>query len=138
MRHFTTATYKLTELGQIGQSLNCTAQKLRRRKLKAAKIHTTLVELQQKEELSRKDEVQISRLQFEHKHELADVNALSEELKHLKELQAQKREKSKKQKEKIFPNEPAAEVPAMDDNEFLANLYGVQSDNAKEVPFDRL
>ncbi len=132
MRQFTMATYKSTELGQIGQALGSTSQKMRRRKGKALKLKEKIKELKDKEltaELTAAEKAKLTRCECELKHELADIEALSEEVKHLKEIQEEKRAKTKKKKAEIFNFEESN----MGDDEVLANLYGTPNETTAVV-----
>ncbi len=134
------ATYKETELGQVQQSLNCTNQKLRRRVAKTNKIKTEIKALKDKasDELSQREKVKLSRLEFEYQHELADVVALRDEVKALKDLQTKKRAIAKKKKSQIFDGEDDNECN-MNDDDILANLYGTrQEETGTNVAFENM
>ncbi len=118
------ATYKTTELGQVQLSLNAIASKKKRRSDKVNAMKSKIQLLKDKAslegELSKTDKIKLSRLEFEHKHALADVTSLQEEYDSLKSLQMQKREEKKKRKDEIFHNEDDPENA----DEYLANLCG--------------
>ena len=125
-RHFTMATYKNTELGQVQQALSCAKQKCKRRKDKVLKLKKSIVQLKEKsvhEDLTAKEKALLVRQEFEHKHELADVAALQEEIKQLKTLQDDKRSK-KKQQDQIFQEDREDEAEQAGDA-LLEDLYGI-------------
>ena len=67
---------------------------------------------------------------FDLKQDLVEQAALDEEIANLKMLQDEKRAEKKKKKEEIFA---AEHVPDhVDDNEYLAELYGVATGAAEK------
>ncbi len=75
------------------------------------------------EDLSQKEKIRLSRLEHEVKHDLVELQGLDEELKHLKDLQAEKRVEKNKEKEEIF-NSTYAVQPELDDEAYLNNACG--------------
>ncbi len=127
-RHFTMATYKATELGQLQVSLNAVSQKCRRKRIKADKLKSEIQKLKDKDQLSQVDRLKFNRKADELKATLAEHASLEEEVKCLKTMKDDKKSKAKE----IFNVEASKE----DDDAFLANLYGTQEvggDNAENV-----
>ncbi len=110
--------------------MGCIAQRKKRKSIKIEKSKAKIEELKAKENvdnLTQAEKSKLQRLQFDMKQDLVEFAALQEEMSNLRTLQGEKRAEKTKKKEEIFG--PGQSADKVDDDTYLAQLYGVVAEN---------